>query len=378
MWPFKKNPLLDAIKLGDSQSVEKLIREGEDVNRKSGLSQKTPLHVAAEKGGPEIVSLLLSAGALPNETDSQGKTPLHYALKNESQQKSGLKKTMLLLDAHADPLVMDNGEDAPFATALDMHDDSLVSAMLKNVDPKNVNRKGWTPLHTACEKGNERAFLALIQKGADVNAKTGEGLCPIHLASYHGHAGIVKKLIDSRVDVNVKGADDMTPLHTAANGGTKEVVKLLLEKGADMNRKNANGTTPVEVIDARDHYEKLVLFRDAGLDIGGYNPSGYTLLHDAAIADNPELIKAFVKAGVNVDSWSKKELSKVKATPLHLACALNKRNAAHALIECGADVNAIYEDEAGMRATPMKLARSNQHMILTAEIENAGGKWFED
>jgi ankyrin repeat protein len=36
---------------------------------------------------------------------------------------------------------------------------------------KNINQAGWTPLHWACELGNEDIALVLISKGADMEVK---------------------------------------------------------------------------------------------------------------------------------------------------------------------------------------------------------------
>ncbi|CAM9573212.1 unnamed protein product, partial [Laminaria digitata] len=47
---------------------------------------RTPLHFACEAGSPECVKELLQAGAAPNVSDQDARTPLHFGEKKREIQ----------------------------------------------------------------------------------------------------------------------------------------------------------------------------------------------------------------------------------------------------------------------------------------------------
>ena len=91
--------ILEASKRGDTGEVERLIREGEDVNRKveNGC---TPLHRAAGKGHTDTVKLLLDRGANIEKKDNYGDTPIHLAAR-----QGNTDTVKLLLERGADPYI---------------------------------------------------------------------------------------------------------------------------------------------------------------------------------------------------------------------------------------------------------------------------------
>ena len=86
---------------------------------------------------------------------------------------------------------------------------------------------------------NQETVKALIEAGADVNAKDEDGNTPFHFAK---DAEIARLLIDKGANVNAKNNKGETPLHFAKNA---EIAQLLIDKGADMNAKNNKGETPL-------------------------------------------------------------------------------------------------------------------------------------
>lgn len=72
-------PLHDAAALGRVSTVGYLAgRDGVDVNVQNHLKQ-TPLHLAAHRGHPRVVSVLLAKGAQANAEDNAGQTAMNYA-----------------------------------------------------------------------------------------------------------------------------------------------------------------------------------------------------------------------------------------------------------------------------------------------------------
>ena len=93
-----------------------------------------------------------------------------------------------------------------------------------------VDKTNETPLHNALAKAGRPYYFyvvkLLVEKGADVNAKTSAGI----------ETGAFMR------DVRTKGE---TPLHRAAAYADEKTIAYLLEKGADKETKDANGNSPL-------------------------------------------------------------------------------------------------------------------------------------
>jgi hypothetical protein len=131
-----------------------------------------------------------------------------------------------------------------------------------------------TPLGTAVNEGNIKEVEALLNKGADVNARDYSGRNALGWAAEKGHTEMMKLLIDKGADVN-KGCSGFdyglcgTALMHAAKKGKIEVMKLLIDKGADVNARDYHGRTAL-VWAAWNHKTeamKLLIDKGANLDV---------------------------------------------------------------------------------------------------------------
>ncbi len=92
-------------------------------------------------------------------------------------------------------------------------------------------------LLTASTKGDLTGVRNLLEKGADVNARTDMGETALHMA---GSEEVARVLIEHGADVNATDAEyGMTPLF---NQGVT-VARLLIQKGADVNARSRKGVT---------------------------------------------------------------------------------------------------------------------------------------
>ena len=201
-----------------------------------------------------------------------------------------------------------------------------------NVDARDENQK--TPLHRACGEGHMEVAMALVDRGADVDARDEAQATPLHDACVKGHINVVNKLLDMGADVNARDLAEMTPLHWACINGNMEVPMALMDRGADVDAKNENQKTPIEslMISNRDkaalrnaaakYKENIVeLFAavkkegttadqiNAILDNGAYvnarDVNQVTPLHYASINGNMEVAKALVDRGADIDAKDK-------------------------------------------------------------------------
>jgi ankyrin repeat protein len=82
------------------------------------------------------------------------------------------------------------------------------------------------------------------------------------VASYGGHLDVVWALLEKGADVNARRNEDgVTPLIAASAQGHVDVVRALLEKGADVDAKGNDAITALSV--AKDDEIKAAL-KDAG------------------------------------------------------------------------------------------------------------------
>ena len=65
----------------------------------------------------------------------------------------------------------------------------------------------------------------------------------MHLACYYGRKDIALALIDRGADINAKEKDEQTPLHIACYRGYVEITLALIARGADIFSKNIFGQT---------------------------------------------------------------------------------------------------------------------------------------
>ena len=133
---------------------------------------------------------------------------------------------------------------------------SLCSLVVFGQNPpkQELNDQFWE----AVRKGDATAVSALLDKGADVNAKFRYGTTALFKAAERGHLEIVKILLARGADVKVKdtfyGATAMT---WALDNGHLEVVKELLQK----EPSSVDDVLMTGVMRERPEFIKLALSR---------------------------------------------------------------------------------------------------------------------
>lgn len=123
----------------------------------------------------------------------------------------------------------------------------------QGADVNAKNKNGDTPLVTAARFGSNKTVAILLARGADVNIPSRNGWAPILYASQRIHNNnnphlsveIINALIDKGADVDAKTPQGETSLFLSAWRGDLVIVNTLLDRGANVNVRMENGETPL-------------------------------------------------------------------------------------------------------------------------------------
>ncbi|MCU1272637.1 MAG: Ankyrin [Bryobacterales bacterium] len=259
-------PLMYAAAVGSVDAVRALLAAGADVKAKNAFDATALMWGITN---PEKVRFLVDAGADVNARSKQGRTPLLIAASN-----AGSIDTIRLLvskGADAKPpsefLASTSGlpsrrpGSAALLAAATAGDLEMVRFFIENGgDVNGTDQSGNTPLQAAAAAGNLPIVKLLLAKGAKVDTALTEAgkvrkgpvalnhLTALMFAAPFGRPELLRALIDAGANVNARDIRDMTPLMLAVSSETQnaEVVRLLLEKGADAKVKSALGETALD------------------------------------------------------------------------------------------------------------------------------------
>ena len=98
------------------------------------------------------------------------------------------------------------------------------------------------PLAVAARQGRADLIPSLVKQGANPNERSGvNGWTPLQHAIHKNQKGSVAALLDAGADANARGDGGETPLMMAAGYGYTDIVSLLLDRGADAHAQTGDG-----------------------------------------------------------------------------------------------------------------------------------------
>lgn len=104
-------------------------------------------------------------------------------------------------------------------------------------DVNRTNRFNEQALMHAVWKGQREAAGWLVLHGAQVN-REGNEWSALHYATFAGNEELARFLVDKKADVNAKSTNGSTVLMMAAREGQEKIAALLIERGAIRGAKN--------------------------------------------------------------------------------------------------------------------------------------------
>jgi ankyrin repeat protein len=242
----------------------------------------------------------------------------------------------------------------------------LDALLLKNPADANLRerRGGVTPLMYAAALGSVNTMRLLLDKDADINARSAAGATALMWAA--ADPAKVRLLVERGADVKIASESGRTALLLAAmSDQSAETVRLLLERGADAKTLDREQTSTLAAAAFGNDTDTLRQLLKAGAPVNQANVAGFTPLMNAAANGNDEAVKLLLAAGANVNAQSAPPGQQVKNgtidlgrfTPLILASAYGPARVVKTLLDAGANVNA--KEARGM--TPLMYAAATDH-----------------
>ena len=203
--------------------VKVLLEKGANVNAKNN-DGATPLHFAVAKGQKEMAELLLSKGADVNAKNNQGGTPLDTTEYYGHQDVLDL----LMQSPEVDLTTVANFRYKTEIKIRNLFSDVKVIILKPDTESNGAPK----PLVDAAFSGNIERLFKLLKLGKNPNSKGQWEVSALFLASYKGHKDVVRALIEAGADINAKLVDSKNDsIKVATYEGHIEVVRLFLEAG---------------------------------------------------------------------------------------------------------------------------------------------------
>ncbi len=301
----KNAALQQAIKAGDVARIKALLADGADAN--SADDSGTPAVMnAVLYCGPEVLRLMLEAGASANARNAMGSTVLVWAAGDPAKAK-------MLIDAGADVnAASPTGRTALHAAATSSGNAATVRLLLEkgakpdakdNLDPMPPLFTGGgkaTPIVEAARAGDLESIRALVKAGANINAAGANNVTALTEATLYGRREIVRFLLDHGASLKGGAAMQKMPvLSMAAIRGDLAIARMLVQAGAEVNVTDAHGGTPLMWAAYSDRVNPALVayLLKAGADPLAKNNGGESALDWALRRGETAVAKMLRKAG---------------------------------------------------------------------------------
>jgi ankyrin repeat protein len=302
--PRKKsgNDIWALLERGDNKAKGFFLGEV-DVNE-TDPEGRTPLHYAAETGDDQLAAFFISLGANTDALDYENQSPLGISV-----EKNYAKVTEVIASAGANiHLTIYNPSREEYTTVSKLalkKNSSVLRALLTPDTAASFDSDGRTILHLASIEGNTQAvrdILSIIKANNTilVNKRDNNKLNALDYAfkrpDSRNHMEIAEQLILAgansedemfyyfapaarSANYNLQRNDGLSILHFAVTKRYTGLITFLLDKKVDVNIKSNSGATPLHEAVRTGNIQIMSVLIDNGADINSRDAKGNTALH---------------------------------------------------------------------------------------------------
>jgi ankyrin repeat protein len=201
----------------------------------------------------KVVSLLTADPALLAATDDKG---LNAFIAAKYSRRNDIAE-----------LLLEKGIELDIFSACMAGAHERVAKLIGN-EPALINtysHDGWTPLHLAAFFAQPSVVQALLERGAEVNARARNGTTnmPLHAGATGRNLDVVRALVEHGADVNARQEGGFTALHSAALSGDVEMARFLISHGADVGARASNNQNALDLALTKGHQAMVNLLDES-------------------------------------------------------------------------------------------------------------------
>jgi ankyrin repeat protein len=243
--------LIASSRNGAEETAGYLLEKGADINARNNEGW-TPLISAAWGGHRGVADLLIRNGADVNARGVHGFTALLMALANrQADAVNFFLERVPNTDFNA---VAGDGETV-LMKAVTMCDCRIVGGLIDR--GANVKREAGARLIAFAEERCPPFLKAcLVERGVDINSQ-------LLAAARANQIDEAKALLDIGADVNARDGNGWTALMHAADRDGRALLKLLMDRGADLAALNKEGRDATSLALGKGHPEIVAAIRNA-------------------------------------------------------------------------------------------------------------------
>lgn len=303
-----------ALVLGKTETVQRGLNESPALAKeKSGPQKCEPLLYTCfsrfanskspyAEGLVEVARILLKHKADPNTVSHEIPNNPLSCLYAASGLNNNPALTQLLLEAGANP-----NDNESLYHSTEHSDLASFKVLLKH----GANPNSTNALKHMLDREDFEGIQLLLAAGADPNELNHQNASALHWAVWRGRGSkIAAALLDAGADINAKRIDGRTAYALAVISGQAETAKLLASRGADTS------LAQIDSFIASVSSTSQNVSANGRIKLSAPNFSGKEhILPDLAVSHNTSAVRALLSIGVPIDSRGDHG-----ATALHWSC----------------------------------------------------------
>lgn len=229
---------LELAKRANNSEILKILTDAVPVDRLwEGGKGPVKLVEAARKGNLKMAAGALESGEDVNKVDTNGLSPLSYAVMNEH-----VEMVKWLLEHQASPVI-----GSPMKYAIASGSLAMVELLVKYLpDINGVDDNNQRPLGYAVDgKFSPEVFDLLVRSGADIAVGSSDAVAPIEIIVRVRNPRIIEAMARNKIPLDVNMRYSLT--HAAAEVNDCDFLSVILRNGGDVNFCH-QGVTPLGLV----------------------------------------------------------------------------------------------------------------------------------